>query len=40
MVHVTVPLFITERLGELFDRLFPDINRNPIKPFIKEGINT
>lgn len=30
---VTIPVFITQELGCLFDQEFPDINRNPLNPF-------
>ncbi|WP_253299871.1 MBL fold metallo-hydrolase, partial [Wolbachia endosymbiont of Chironomus riparius] len=31
--NVTIPIFITEELALIFDREFPDINRNPLNPF-------
>lgn len=30
---VTIPVFITNELGGIFDEEFPEINRNPINPF-------
>lgn len=31
--NVTIPVFISEELGQSFDKEFPDINRNPLNPF-------
>lgn len=31
--NVTIPAFITERLAQIFNKEFPDINRNPLNPF-------
>lgn len=32
-VHVTIPLFISNKLSKLFDENYPNINRSPLKPF-------
>ncbi len=32
-VHVTIPLFISNKLSKIFDENYPNINRSALKPF-------
>lgn len=32
-VHVTIPLFVSEKLSKIFDENYPNINRIPLRPF-------
>lgn len=32
-VHVTIPLFISNKLSKVFDENYPNINRSPLRPF-------